>query len=102
MLAGELIRGRISLHTLLPWALSVGIVTVRDIRVYDRPPLPSEFVATGALFAALTVLAQANPQLAGALSWGLLGAVVLKTATGGGALNRKSAQQEKGGTRRGR
>lgn len=82
------------MNTLLPWGLAVGVVTVRDVRQYNRPPVPSEFVATGVLFAALTVLAQANPQLAGALSWGLLAAVILKAAPGGGILNRRTNAQE--------
>lgn len=82
------------MNTLLPWGLAVGVVTIRDINVYNRPPLPSEFVATGTLFAALTVLAQANPQLAGALSWGLLLAIILQTAPGGGILHRRTPSQE--------
>lgn len=92
------------MNTLLPWALAVGIVTVRDVRVYNRPPVPSEFVATGVLFGTLTVLAQAQPQLATALAWGMLAAIVLRgtragpggnrTTTPGGVTGRRVREQE--------
>ena len=82
------------MNTLLPWALAVGIVTVRDVRVYHRAPVPSEFVATGVLFAGLTVLAQGSPELATALAWGLLAAVVLKGAPSGGITARRVPAQE--------
>lgn len=80
--------------TLLPWALSVGVVTVRDVRVYGRPPVPGEFVATGVLFGALTILSQANPQLAGVLAWGMLAAITLKAASTGGLTTRRTPAQE--------
>jgi hypothetical protein len=80
--------------TLLPWALSVGVVTARDVRVYSRPPVPGEFVATGVLFGALTILAQANPTLAGALAWGMLVAISLQAARTGGLTSRRTPAQE--------
>lgn len=82
------------MNTLLPWALAIGVVTVRDVRVYSRPPVPSEFVATGVLFGALTVLAQAQPQLAGVLAWGMLLAITLKAAPAGGLTGRRTPVQE--------
>jgi hypothetical protein len=80
--------------TLLPWALSVGVVTVRDVRVYGKPPVPGEFVATGVLFGALTILAQANPPLAGVLAWGMLAAIALQAASTGGLTARRTPAQE--------
>ena len=82
------------MNTLLPWALSVGVVSVRDIKVYSRPPVPGEFVATGVLFGALTILAQANPGLAGALAWGMLVAITLQAARTGGLTTRRTPAQE--------
>lgn len=55
----------------------VGILTVRDLSKVHRAPLPSEFLAGMAVFAALGVLAIPAPRAAAAAGWGLVVATLL-------------------------
>lgn len=84
---------------LLPWFVAAGLQTVRDVRVYHRPPLPSEFVSSGIVFGGLTILGQANEKLATYLAWGVLIALVLK-AGGPSALATRSVAAQGGGLTR--
>lgn len=63
---------------LLPWFAAMGFQTWRDVTKQGRPPLPSEFIASGAAFAALGFLSQANARLAATLAWGLLLAIAFQ------------------------
>lgn len=86
------------------WAVAIGVITYRDVKA-GRAPLPSEFVASGAVFAALAALDQAAHPLGGALAWGFLLAIFLQVgpkalvgtpnpaAPGGGAQHGKGAIQ---------
>ncbi len=62
----------------LPWLLAVGVQTARDVRTCRKPPVPSEFVASGAAFGLLTLLSQGAPELATVIAWGVLIAIVLR------------------------
>lgn len=63
---------------LTAWALAVGIQIYRDIHVEARPPLPSEFVASGAIFGVLGILDGPTQGTAGVIAWGFLIAIVLQ------------------------
>lgn len=73
------------MNVFLPWMLSVGMLGIRDIRQGDLP-VPSEFVAASALFAALSVVGSAQPELAGVLAWGVLIAIGLAVGEKTGSL----------------
>ena len=68
----------------LAWFVAAGFQTYRDVTQLHRPPLPAEFVASGAVFAALGLIGSGSPaaaRLAGVTSWGILLAIIL--AAGG-------------------
>lgn len=64
--------------TFLAWFTAIGLQTFRDVRVEHRAPIPSEFVASGALFGALTLLSGFDDGLAAVLAWGFLVAIALE------------------------
>lgn len=62
------------------WAVAIGLQVYRDTKA-GRVPLPSEFVASGAvfgLFAGVTGAAPSSAGFMGALSWGFLAALFLQ------------------------
>ncbi len=61
------------------WAVAVGLQVFRDVR-QGVVPLPSEFVASGAVFGALALVGQIPDAegFAGALAWGYLVALALE------------------------
>lgn len=64
---------------LAAWGVEAGIVTYRSFRTQQRPPLPSDFVATFILFGTLGLVAE-SPTLAPAatlVGWGVVLATVL-------------------------
>lgn len=63
---------------LTAWALAVGIQVYRDVAKAHQAPLPSEFVASGAIFGLLGLLDGPTRGTAGVVAWGLLFAIVLQ------------------------
>lgn len=59
--------------------VEAGIITVRDLADARRMPLPSEFLAAFAVFAALGMLAIPAPKAAAAAGWGLVVATFLSS-----------------------
>lgn len=59
------------------WAVEVGIVTVADLANENRPPLPSELLASFVVYGGLGVLAVAAPRAAVAAGWGIVLATLL-------------------------
>lgn len=62
-----------------PWAVEVGVITVRDLTAVHRPPLPSELLASFVVFGALAGVSLAAPKAAVAAGWGLVVATVLSS-----------------------
>lgn len=62
------------------WFVAIGLQTIRDVKVEHHAPMPSEFVASGAIFGALSLLGgiEGAEGLAGVLAWGILIALALK------------------------
>ena len=54
----------------IAWAVGEGIIVYRAIKL-QRPPLPSELLASSALFVALAIVGEAAPALATALAAGV-------------------------------
>lgn len=77
---------------LTAWAVAAGIQIYRDVKENHQPPLPSEFIASGAIFGVLGLLDAPTRGTAGVIAWGLLLAIVLqaggpsKLVTGGSTL----------------
>lgn len=64
----------------LAWLTVVGFQTMRDVRIQHRAPLPSEYVASSAIFALLALGSGNSPErarVATAVAWGFVVAVVI-------------------------
>jgi len=55
---------------IMAWAVGEGIIIYRAIKL-QRPPLPSELLASSGLFVALAIVGEAAPALATALAVGV-------------------------------
>lgn len=58
----------------LAWLAGEGIIIYRSYKLYHRPPMPGQLLASTGLFAALGLLGknQETKFLAGALAWGFV------------------------------
>ncbi len=69
---------------MLAWLTAIGVQTIRDVRYRHVAPLPSEYVASGAVFGVLAVIAGDHPgrsRVVGVIAWGLVIAAAM--AAGG-------------------
>ncbi len=66
---------------LMAWMVAIGLQTVRDTKNENRAPLPSEFIASGAWFGALTLVDGFASPVGSFIAWGTLFALLIQAGS---------------------
>lgn len=60
---------------LVPWLAEIGLITWRDVKNDNRPPFPSEVLATFVIFGGFSLIP--NEKVGSLMGWGIVVATLL-------------------------
>lgn len=61
----------------IPWGAEIAIITWRSVKDRNRPPIPSELLASFIVFGGISLLAPSQPKIASLMGWGIVIATAL-------------------------